>query len=57
MAILKWVQDIRGDRRHIAPGKPQQNDFIASFNGKLRDEFLNETHFRSLVEASVTLSE
>jgi putative transposase len=27
---------------YIDPGKPQQNGFIESFNGSLRDEFLNE---------------
>ena len=31
------------DWHYIAPGKPQQNGFIESFNGKLRDECLNET--------------
>ena len=30
---------------YIAPGKPQQNAFIESFNGRLRDELLNETLF------------
>nr|P17984.1 RecName: Full=Insertion element ISR1 uncharacterized 17 kDa protein A2 [Rhizobium sp.]CAA29832.1 unnamed protein product [Rhizobium sp.] len=33
---------------YIAPGKPQQNGFNESFNGRLRDELLNETLFRSL---------
>ncbi len=33
---------------YIAPGKPQQNAFIESFNGRLRDELLNETLFTSL---------
>jgi putative transposase len=28
---------------YIAPGKPQQNAFVESFNGRLRDELLNET--------------
>ncbi len=41
----------------ITPGKPSQNDFTESFNGKLRDECLNETEFlpvshaRDLLEA------
>ena len=30
------------------PGKSQQNGFIESFNGRLRDELLNETLFASL---------
>ena len=55
MAILKWVQDTGIDWHYIAPGKPQQNGFIESFNGKLRDECLNEMLFSSLAEAHTTL--
>jgi hypothetical protein len=40
----------------IAPGKPIQNAFIQSFNGRLRDELLNETLFPSLHHARVTLA-
>jgi len=47
----KFWSDIRlrtGLPRHyIAPGKPMQNAFIESFNGRLRDELLNETLFTS----------
>lgn len=39
----------------IQPGKPVQNAFIESFNGKLRDECLNETYFISLRDAQVTI--
>ncbi|MBX5173739.1 transposase, partial [Rhizobium sp. NZLR1b] len=38
------------------PGKPIQNAFIESFNGRLRDEFLNETLFSSLAHARSALS-
>ncbi len=55
MAILKWVQDTGIDWHYIAPGKPTQNAFIESFNGKLRDECLNETLFSSLADAKETL--
>ena len=51
MAILKWVQESDVDWHYIAPGKPQQNGFIESFNGKLRDECLNETLFGTLHDA------
>ena len=37
MAILRWVQETGVDWHYIAPGKPTQNAFIESFNGKLRD--------------------
>jgi putative transposase len=48
MAILRWSQETRVGWHYIAPGKPQQNAFIESFNGRLRDELLNETLFASL---------
>ena len=57
MAILRWAQDTGVDWHYIAPGKPQQNAFIESFNGKLRDECLNETLFSSLTQACATLEE
>ena len=55
MAILKWVQKTGIDWHYIAPGKPTQNAFIESFNGKLRDECLNETVFSSLADAQEAL--
>ena len=36
---------------YIDPGKPQQNAFIESFNGSLRDELLNEEIFDTLDDA------
>ncbi len=36
---------------YIAPGKPQQNGFVESFNGRFRDECLNEHLFSSLAAA------
>jgi putative transposase len=50
-AILGWQQDHRVEWHYIAPGKPTQNGFIESFNGRLRDECLNEHLFASLGEA------
>jgi putative transposase len=40
----------------IQPGKPTQNAYIESFNGKLRDECLNEHWFTSLAEARVLIA-
>jgi putative transposase len=49
--VLKWCHD-RGQKWHyIQPGKPYQNGNAESFNGKLRDECLNENWFTSLEEA------
>ena len=41
----------------IQPGKPVQNAFAESFNGRLRDECLNETWFWTLAEAQVTIEQ
>jgi len=56
-AILRWSQDSGVAWHYIAPGKPQQNGFIESFNGRLRDELLNETLFSSLAHARAVLGE
>jgi putative transposase len=50
-AVLKWVEETGIEWHYIAPGKPLQNAFVESFNGRLRDECLNEHVFRSLLEA------
>jgi putative transposase len=46
--ILKWVLEKGVGWEYIQPGKPQQNGQIESFNGKLRDECLNENVFSDL---------
>src|SRR5258708_29143010 len=55
MAILRWSQETRVEWHYIAPGKPTQNAFVESFNGRLRDELLNETLFTSLAQVRVAL--
>jgi putative transposase len=55
-AILRWSQEPGVEWHYIAPGKPQQNAFIESFNGRLRDELLNETLFGSLADARAALA-
>jgi putative transposase len=57
MAILRWSQEQSIEWHYIAPGKPQQNAFIESFNGRLRDELLNETLFTTLPQARMTLAQ
>ena len=54
-AVLAWADDTGVGWHYIAPGKPQQNGFNESFNGRLRDELLNETLFRSLPHARAVL--
>ena len=50
-AILQWANENDIEWHYIDPGKPQQNAFIESFNGSLRDELLNEEIFDSLDDA------
>ena len=50
-AVLAWCQDPGFEWHYIAPGKPQQNGFVESFNCRLRDECLNEHLFPSLAAA------
>jgi len=54
-ALDVWAYQ-QGVKLHfIEPGKPVQNAFIESFNGKMRDECLNEHWFLSLSEARETV--
>lgn len=57
MAILRWSQGSGVDWHYIAPGQPTQNAFMESFNGRLRDELLNETLFTSLAHARVVIED
>ena len=56
MAVLKWCQESGVEWHYIAPGKPTQNAFVESFNGRFRDECLNDTLFASLVDARIEIS-
>ena len=55
-AILRWCSETKVEWHYIAPGKPMQNGLLDSFNGRMRDELLNETMFRNLVHARVVIS-
>jgi Transposase and inactivated derivatives len=55
-AILEWADARQVGWHYIAPGKPQQNGFSESFNGRLRDELLDETLFHSLADARAKLA-
>ena len=50
-AVLRWAADHKIEWHYIAPGKPTQNAFVESFNGRMRDECLNEHVFTSLADA------
>ena len=47
-AIMRWQEERGVGWHYIAPGKPVQNAFVESFNGRFRDECLNEHMFRGL---------
>jgi transposase InsO family protein len=55
-AMLSWAQDNEIAWHFIAPGKPMQNGFCESFNGRMRDELLNETLFLGLDHARERIS-
>lgn len=50
-AVLEWCDEARIEWHYTAPGKPTQNAFVESFNGRMRDELLNETLFTSIAHA------
>ncbi|MDB5725935.1 MAG: putative transposase [Novosphingobium sp.] len=50
-AVLEWCGEARIDWHYTAPGKPTQNAYVESFNGRIRDELLNETLFTSIAHA------
>jgi putative transposase len=54
-AMLTWAHERGLTLRLIEPGKPNQNAYIESFNGRFRDECLNEHWFTSLAHARVVI--
>lgn len=57
MDVLRWVQATGIDWHDSTSGKLTQNAYVESFNGKLRDEYLNETLFGSMAEPRERLEE
>ena len=55
-AVLSWCEAEGVAWHYIAPGKPMQNAFCESFNGRMRDELLNETLFLGLRHARAKLA-
>jgi transposase InsO family protein len=54
-AVLGFVQAKKLDWRSIAPGKPTRNAFAESFQGRMRDECLNEHLFLSMTHAPAVI--
>jgi transposase InsO family protein len=55
-AILTWSADMKIEWHYIMPGKPMQNGYIESFNGRMRDELLNESLFLGLTDARCAIA-
>ena len=54
-AMFYWAQERGIQLNFIEPGKPTQNAFIESFNGRLRDECLNESVFNNIHHARAVI--
>ncbi len=57
VASIAWTQRHGIAHLLIEPGKPMQNNYIESFNGKFCDECLNEHGFTSLAQARDVVAE
>lgn len=53
--LRRWFESLSVSPLYIQPGSPWENGYIESFNGKLRDEFLNGEIFYTLLEAQVLI--
>jgi putative transposase len=56
LAVDRWATEHAVTLRFIEPGKPVQNAVVESFNGRLRDECLNEHWFVSLADARLLIA-
>jgi len=56
-AMIEWEDKHKTKLAFIDPGEPTQNPFAESFNGKLRDECLNENYFLNLAHARIEIEE
>ena len=55
-AVLAWREDNHMSWHFIAPGKPMQKGFCESFNGRMRDELLNESLFFGIYYARTKIA-
>ena len=54
-AVREWLSNLGVMALFIEPGSPWENGYVESFNGKLRDEFLNGELFNTLAEARILI--
>jgi transposase InsO family protein len=55
--LRNWLMQVGAKTLYIEPGSPWENGYCESFNGKLRDELLNDEIFYSLKEARVVIEQ
>lgn len=55
--VRDWLPSVGANTLYIEPGSPWENGYCESFNGKLRDEFLNGEIFYSLKEARILIEQ
>jgi putative transposase len=53
--LIEWCSKNAVSLHFIDPGKPVQNAYIESFNGKFREEFLNQNSFTSIADVRTKL--
>ncbi len=54
-AVIEWSENHGVSLEYITPGKPTENGYIESFNGKFREECLNQNWFKNLKEAKIII--
>jgi len=55
--VREWLHQVGSKTLYIDPGSPWENGYNESFNGKLRDECLNQEIFYSLKEAQIIIEQ
>lgn len=55
--IQQWSKEKEVYLDYIAPGRPMENGYVESFNGKFREECLNQNWFQNISEASIIIEE
>jgi putative transposase len=56
-AVLQWCGEAKVEWHYTTPGRPTENAFVESFNGRMRDELLNDTLFTSIAHAREKIAE
>lgn len=54
--VLAWYWEMGVDWHYIAPGKPMQNGYVESFNGRMSGKLLNEMLFLTMAHACVEIA-